>query len=177
MRTKAKIISQSQRGDTIVEVVVSMAILAFALGGAYVLGNKALSTAIDASQRREATAIMQGQVELLKNAYKNNPSSFPSNYKVSTDYCLANVNGTITSSPANSSDTSSTLCGKKSSAANYDGTQYRTFIHWDSSNQAFVVKVYWDNINGRGVSITPAAQGAATSQGQSVITAYYRTPS
>jgi len=157
--------NKNQRGDTIVEVVVSIAILAFAMGGSYVLCNRALSTAVQGNQRKEATAIMQGQVELLRTAYKADPN-FATDYHAASDYCM------ISSFPATPTPANNSVC------TSYDSTQYRALVHWDNSNGDFHIVIYWDSITGRGTTVSNLAPTPAINQpNQSVINSYFRTPS
>lgn len=65
----------SSRGDTIIEVLVSTAVLGIVLGISYNVANRSLRTGLAASQRREAVAVAQGQIELLKKAHRNDASS------------------------------------------------------------------------------------------------------
>lgn|GEM_PF-2654288 len=54
------------RGDTIVEVMASIAVLGLALGAAFGLSNRAFNTAVHTHDRIEALALAEGQVEFLK---------------------------------------------------------------------------------------------------------------
>lgn len=55
-----------QSGDTIVEVLISIAILSMILGGAYVTTNRSLRATRAAEERTTATKLVQGQLELIK---------------------------------------------------------------------------------------------------------------
>ena len=57
-----------QHGDTIVEVMVSITVMALALGAAYALSNRSFHTAQNTEERTEALAIAEGQIEFLRNA-------------------------------------------------------------------------------------------------------------
>lgn len=57
---------RSNRGDTIVEVLISMAIASFVLGGAYALVNRTLANSQQAQEHSEALKIAEGQLEQLK---------------------------------------------------------------------------------------------------------------
>ncbi len=79
-------------GDTLVEVLVSIAIASFAIGTSYSIANKSLENAINARERNEALNIIQNQVADLKGRYKftyyNNKAKWDANF-------LADSNGTV----------------------------------------------------------------------------------
>jgi len=87
-RTRHLLTQQKDRGDTIVEVLIAIAVAAFAIGTAYAISNKSLQNAISARERNEAINILQSQVSDLKNRYKftyfnnlsGNPTSWNSNF-------------------------------------------------------------------------------------------------
>ncbi|MBX4197101.1 hypothetical protein KW801_00910 [Candidatus Saccharibacteria bacterium] len=59
------------RGDTIIEVLIAIAVAAFAIGTSYAIANKSLNRAIAARERNEALNIVQNQITDLKLRYKN----------------------------------------------------------------------------------------------------------
>jgi prepilin-type N-terminal cleavage/methylation domain-containing protein len=61
---------RKQRGDTIVEVLVAVAIISSVLGLAYATMNRNLQSIRDNQERTEASKLAQGQIELLKNAWE-----------------------------------------------------------------------------------------------------------
>lgn len=60
--------SRSSRGDTIIEVLISIAVIGLALGAGYTLSSRSFRTGVGAVERTEALALAQGQVEFLKDA-------------------------------------------------------------------------------------------------------------
>jgi type II secretory pathway pseudopilin PulG len=56
----------TSRGDTIIEVLLSIAIVSAALGGAYVSSNRSLANARQSQERSEALVVGQQQLEALK---------------------------------------------------------------------------------------------------------------
>lgn len=77
-----------QKGDTIVEVLIAIALVGSILGITYVTMNRNLLTSRDAQERTESTKIAQGQIESFK-ALSDTGTTFPSN----TSFC---INGTTT---------------------------------------------------------------------------------
>ncbi|HSX53221.1 MAG TPA: prepilin-type N-terminal cleavage/methylation domain-containing protein [Patescibacteria group bacterium] len=55
----------SQTGDTIIEVLITMAILGLVLAGAYAATSHSLNTIYGAQQRIEALKLVEGQIERL----------------------------------------------------------------------------------------------------------------
>lgn len=54
------------RGDTIVEVLLAMAVVSAAIGGAFVSVNRSLQGTTASHERGEALKLLEGQVEQLK---------------------------------------------------------------------------------------------------------------
>lgn len=55
-----------QKGDTLVEVLISIAIVGIVVGGAYALATRSLRQGITASERTQALKLVEGQIEALK---------------------------------------------------------------------------------------------------------------
>jgi len=58
--------SLGEGGDTIVEVLISIAVISMILGGAYVTTNKSLKGSRAAQERSDALKLVESQVESLK---------------------------------------------------------------------------------------------------------------
>jgi type II secretory pathway pseudopilin PulG len=61
-----KKINLRQRGDTIVEVLIAMAVLGMVLGTAFAIANRSYAVGISAQERTEAVKIAESQIELLR---------------------------------------------------------------------------------------------------------------
>lgn len=70
------------RGDTIVEVLIAIAIAAFAIGTSYSLANRSLQRTIAARERNDALNIIESQVSDLKFRFKSDPTNFNSGFAV-----------------------------------------------------------------------------------------------
>jgi type II secretory pathway pseudopilin PulG len=77
--------SLRQQGDTIVEVLISIAVVSLILGGAYVSTNRSLQATRDAQERGVAIKLAESQIEQLKNIDK--PTLFGTTLK---SYCIVN---------------------------------------------------------------------------------------
>ena len=82
----------NSRGDTIVEVMVSVAVLSVVLGTAYVASGRSLQTSTNAGLRNQALSYGQQQVELIKSAANNDPTRYAT-YEGSTPFCVDPANG------------------------------------------------------------------------------------
>ena len=79
---------RSSRGDTIVEVMITVAILAFVLGASYVAANRSLQSGVDSSLRSQASTAAQQQIEALKVIALSDPSRLNA-YKVDNKpFCI-----------------------------------------------------------------------------------------
>lgn len=80
------------RGDTIVEVLLAIAVVSAVLGGAYVATNRSLGGVRQSQERGEALKFVEGQLERLKEAAQTDPA-LPANdvFITSTNpFCLNN---------------------------------------------------------------------------------------
>lgn len=67
---------RNQRGDTIVEVLIAIAVISLVLAGAYATVRKSTAVTQDTQERGEAQKLVEGQLELLRNYYAAGNSSF-----------------------------------------------------------------------------------------------------
>ena len=90
-----KFLKIGQAGDTIVEVMASIAIMALALGAAYSLSNRSFHTAQNTEERTGALAIAEGQIEFLRNAgLSGNTGSLLAKYPTGDPFCFKDSDGT-----------------------------------------------------------------------------------
>lgn len=135
MRVPYSLNHRNQRGDTIVEVVIAIAVISSVLTGAFYLTNHSTRAVRDAQEHAQALQLLQGQVEQLRaQAPDNTWSALPANF------CFDNATGAIKSLA------SSTTYG--CNAADY----YNFVIERpptppaNGENALFKVKVQWDSI-------------------------------
>ncbi|MGH7157761.1 MAG: type IV pilus modification PilV family protein [Candidatus Saccharimonadales bacterium] len=64
---------QKERGDTIVEVLISISVVSLVLGGAYVTTNRSLLATRAAEERGNSLKLAESQVEQLKGLAKSDP--------------------------------------------------------------------------------------------------------
>jgi len=84
-----------QAGDTIVEVIIAVLVVATLLTGAFVVTNRSTQAVRDSQEHAEALQALQGQLELLRAtaAAKKLPAS------ITSAFCL---NSSLSNFPANS---------------------------------------------------------------------------
>lgn len=79
---------QSQRGDTIVEVLVCLAVLGLALGVSFATANRSLQMARNAQEHSEALQYLNSQVEMVRAAASNNDLYNPALYGAAHPFCM-----------------------------------------------------------------------------------------
>lgn len=150
---------KSARGDTIIEVLISIAIIGLALGAGYTLSNRSFHTGVGAVERSEALALAQGQVEFLKDAQLSGNmgtvqvfASDPANQQT---LCFNTTTGTKVSTATLPSNTYTNTC--KGIDGRYDvNITYNTPLP-----NVFNILVAWTAFGGNG---------------QDQLTLYYKVP-
>ena len=67
---------KQQRGDTMVEVLIAIAVASFVIGIAYALVNRTLDQSQQAQEHSEALKVAEGQLEQLKSAIPDGTNVF-----------------------------------------------------------------------------------------------------
>jgi type II secretory pathway pseudopilin PulG len=133
------------RGDTIVEVMIVLAILGLSIGICYATANRSLLNARQAQENSIATEIAQSQVETIRAlAAANNPSD---NVFQSGPFCTYLVSGDYhvmapTTNPDGTYKAECTGAGPNSI--------FQTAVTYDSSKDTFTVVVTWPDVLGEG---------------------------
>lgn len=129
----------SERGDTLVEVLVSIGVLSLILGGAFILTNRSLQSSRAAQERLNATKLVESQLEQIKNLVSTTPDSI-FGATVPSSFCIDSSGAVKASSDA--------AC--KVSA---DGTATTTEpvfnLSATRSGNIFTVKNSWASITGK----------------------------
>lgn len=125
---------RNQRGDTIVEVIIAIAVISSVLAGAFYLTNHSTRAVRDAEEHAQALQLLQGQVEQLRaQAPDNRWTDLPAHFCFSSSGAITPL-------------ASSTTYGCKA------GTYYNFVIDRPAAappagqNALFKVKVQWDSI-------------------------------
>jgi type II secretory pathway pseudopilin PulG len=72
-------------GDTIVEVLIVMAVVTVVLTGAFTVASRSVQAIRDSEERAQAVQYLQGQVELLRSAASRSGGL---NFDLATPFCL-----------------------------------------------------------------------------------------
>ncbi|HKR82221.1 MAG TPA: prepilin-type N-terminal cleavage/methylation domain-containing protein [Candidatus Saccharimonadales bacterium] len=134
----------SERGDTIVEVLIAIAVVSMVLGGAYATTNKSLQATRSAQEQGVALKLVETQLEQLKamadtaGALTGAPVSF----------CILQTGGkpTITSTAAAGSPCS--LNGQGVTAASTDQPVYQLAITQPTPHN-FQITNNWHDVSGK----------------------------
>lgn len=130
------------RGDTIVEVLLAIAVASAVLGGAYVSANRSLNGTRQAQERAEAVKFVEGQLERLKEVAKTDTTVFntPPN-----PFCI-----TETSTPSGV-QLNRVVSGDPGCRQGTDG-RYALQIQRDTSGgtTTFTASARWDRVGGGG---------------------------
>lgn len=132
-KTQQKIL---ERGDTIVEVMISMTVLALVVAAAYSIATRSFQTSLNSQYRDQAVSYAQQQLELIKEADNNNPTNI-------TDYISAGAASPGTPFCINPT----TKVWQKVDTTNkcIFGSQYTVSIVYDNTAMSFKVTTSWDS--------------------------------
>jgi hypothetical protein len=136
-----------QRGDTIVEVVIAIAVASAALIGAYASTNKNSLSTQTAQERTQAVKLVETQVEYLRAA---SGISAPNNC-----FVIDSGSGTPGKAVVGLGSLGGNLCivtGDGVKATALDQLVYRLSVSLDGSTNSYKVSAVWDNIAGTGTN-------------------------
>lgn len=141
-----------QRGDTIVEVLICMAVLTTVLGGAYVTSNRNTLSNRASQERLEAVKLAEGQVERLRIYSREDASVFTR----STPFCLI-PSGT---NQLDATSDNNAACYVSSAGAQVDASvtpRYHTSVQKTAdvstagvTGSRYTVTITWANVSGNG---------------------------
>lgn len=135
----------AERGDTVVEVLISIAVVSFILGGAFVLTNRSLQGTRQAQERLNGIKLVESQLEQLKNLAATNSSAIFGSAPPS--FCINQAGAVVVSSLNPSGVASNTSC-----RVGVDGnpTTNEPVFNLNVSRTAntFTVKSVWNNTQG-----------------------------
>ncbi len=125
------------RGDTLVEVMLSIVLISAAISLAIAMAHNNLSIGIDSGKRSSGTAIAQGQIERIRNAYNTGSANLDTYKNVGEDFCLLN-DGSLKkwSDPAKP-------------CQNFNNTGFSVKDTYSDSSKAFTVNVTWTSASGK----------------------------
>jgi prepilin-type N-terminal cleavage/methylation domain-containing protein len=133
MLTRFKFNPKTSRGDTIVEVMMVLAVLGLAISISYATANRSLLDARQAQENAQATALAQSQIEALRTLTPatNTPTIFQAG-----PYCISPSYTVITGS-----------------SCNRGSIPYSIAVSWTTSpstGSTFTITVTWPDVEGQG---------------------------
>jgi type II secretory pathway pseudopilin PulG len=131
----------TQRGDTVVEVLIAIGVLSLILGGAYILTNRSLQATRSAQERLNATKLTETQLEQIKYLAATNPDAIFGS-SAPDPFCINNAGEVKDASDA----------GCRVGPDGGTPTAQPIFrLSVDRTANTFKVTNSWDSITGRGV--------------------------
>jgi prepilin-type N-terminal cleavage/methylation domain-containing protein len=134
---RIKMLQFSERGDTLVEVLIAIAVASLILGGAFVTTNRSLQATRDAQERGNSFKLVESQIERIKNLAASNPDSlFGAGTPAS--YCISSAGAVVASSNA--------AC-TVSAAGNATTTEPKFALTVTRSGNTFTVRSVWTKVS------------------------------
>lgn len=139
------IASRNQRGDTIVEVLISIAIISLILAGAYAITNTSLRTTRDSEERAAALKLTQGQFELIRSMMNSTAGAAVLNAPPATtgSFCII-PNTTASSQPTVLASTSANCKQNTTGVPTTVEPVYKLAI--TKSGNLFTARTTWNSI-------------------------------
>lgn len=126
-----------QRGDTLVEVLIAIAVVSLILGGAYATTNRSLYATRSAQERGNALKLAESQMEQLKALAATNPTAI---FSGPSPFCISNTGAVF--------DATNAAC-----AVGPDGaavTKEPIFrLSIERNGNTFTLTERWTNVSGR----------------------------
>ena len=142
----------NQKGDTIVEVMLAIAVVGMVLGASYSIANRALQTGRFAQEQTEALKVAESELELLKykaSQFKSGDSTTgtifeePSGSNPIRAFCIVD-DATLTVQATTLTPDIATGQTLVQNSCGSNGL-YTTFTTYKPSENLFVVYVYWES--------------------------------
>lgn len=127
-----------ERGDTIIEVLIVIAVISLVLAGAYVTTNRSLLATRAAQERGNALKLAESQIEEIKGLAATNPTAL---FGTTAPFC-------ITGTPPTPVTVSGTNC-TFSLPGNPTGSGPQFAISITRTSNYFVLSETWTDVSGR----------------------------
>lgn len=153
---RSRLMRLGHHGDTIVEVLIAVAIVSSVLAGAFTVSQRSTLAVRDSQERGEMLQLLQGQVELVRslalaettpptnNIFSTSPTS-PAYFCINPAGTRADFPAIFSALPNLNSD----------NFVNYDSAcqnlknRYNVAITFDSTSNVFTFTGRWDGVDGR----------------------------
>jgi type II secretory pathway pseudopilin PulG len=136
MSMMGKLMKMNSKGDTIVEVLLAIAVAGTVLGGAFVSARHSLSGSQRTQERSEATKLVEGQMEYLRKAAVQSSAIFTAG----APFCIVSVSATgLTLRDATAAECRQGI-----------NSRYALSINRGADNATFRIQASWDKANAGG---------------------------
>jgi prepilin-type N-terminal cleavage/methylation domain-containing protein len=147
----ARQLRRASAGDTLIEVMLAMAVIAISLASAYSLAGKTIQAGQQSQERSEALKVAEGQVEFIRAAAaKSRPTAFVT----SPVFCLTGIDArTNTGQAARPPLDTDNFAQYGTCVAGPDG-RYKIGVSYASAPMSgvdqdqFIITVRWDRLGG-----------------------------
>jgi Tfp pilus assembly protein PilV len=141
MRLTKKLLG-NQTGDTIIEVLLSIAVVSSMLSGAYVVTNKSLVSSREAQERSAALKLTESQFERLRSLAKTSPALV---FDGSTTFCIKPDN---TLAAIDSEDCKVDASGSPTTKQ----PSYSLSVSRDDASNVFTAQTEWARMSASGTN-------------------------
>lgn len=145
-----KKLTSSQRGDTIMEVLIAVGVLGFMLASAFTITNRNQLTIRDSQERSEGVKIAEKQIESLRSFYS---ARTPGDDAITEGFCFKDDGSKADNTEAYNNSYSAD-CSISSNGYNYQiniwppGTDSKSSYAVGGKSSSYAVTVRWDAIKG-----------------------------
>lgn len=165
--------TKASRGDTIIEVIIGIAVLGTVMAAAYISVTHSLQVGTDSGNRGQAGGFMQQQIETIKYAEQNDPAAIssytdPANY--GKPFCIGPPPGTARFDPGSSGSCSICLDNSQTIVGFADPVTGKCLLGELSSYTMNIV------YNSKKIFTVTANWPAPNGSGKDEAVAYYKLP-
>jgi len=133
---------RNERGDTIVEVLISILIVSVILTGAYVTTNTSLRTTRASEERTAALKLVQGQLELVKSMMASSAGATVVN-SAPANFCIV-PNTAVGAQPTTPGSTAAACQQDSNGNPTTQALRYKLAI--SKTGNIFTAQAKWDSI-------------------------------
>ena len=149
------LISSGQAGDTMVEVLIAIAVISSVLGSAYAITNRSVQTNQGSQERSVATKVAEAQLELLKSYTQNGAGVLPDDFCLYIDTASNSImSQNIPPAPPHPDNCYRDADGNLSTAPGDRRYQLAVNRSTAGSESLFTVNVDWDGPTGQRDSVS-----------------------
>jgi prepilin-type N-terminal cleavage/methylation domain-containing protein len=146
-RDNKKLRKLDSRGDTIVEIMIVLAILGLAIGISYATADRSLLNVRQAEENTTATTLVQSQIENLRTLTKDRPGDPNDPFAQSGGFC---VDGNDNIQPLSSPNATDFSLYYPTGTACINSNLFYIDDSYDSSTHTFTVEAAWSDVLGEG---------------------------